>query len=233
MANRTYLINSSVLTSDRKSLQLALDEHGAEYAVVAEGAYRIPVPWFVCFGLEDLQISKTTWSKMDGTEFEQELKIPCCTVSSAVVRIEASLPIFVRLAGNLEIATPYWQYSVDCLKKLPLPFLTMDPWEVAGDCADMKEGSAQFAMAFARDEQAFVQIADYSGYRFGFEPYSFRQFMSGEELNHDARKSNSVALMGGFFDSEFWYWHRQRTTVVHAPISAQQNLKPWWKRFWR
>ena len=122
MSLRNYLLNTSVLSSDQRALSLAVRNNDAKVVEVAECINNVPLPWLACFRSSDLQPCIV--------ESDASIMVPCVDLPTAIKNLSGSLPLFERLTGEKEYAREYWQHAVDDLKKLPLPFLTMDVSEL-------------------------------------------------------------------------------------------------------
>lgn len=130
MANRGYLLNTSTLTSDPYLLGARLKEPGNDFLEAGESAYRIPVPWLLCFRPEDFHPVKVPVTGRDGGQRQDEIALPCTSVSAAIDNLSATLPIFQTLAINEEIGERYWRNAIERLRQLPLPYLTLSVLEV-------------------------------------------------------------------------------------------------------
>ncbi len=54
MSNRAILLNTEILSCDRRELEKARRTLGASYVEIGQAANRIPVPWLCCFRTADL-----------------------------------------------------------------------------------------------------------------------------------------------------------------------------------
>ena len=80
MANRGYLLNTSILTSDFYELARRRNEPGVQCEGVAESAYRIPIPWSCCFQPEDLRPVTMEYEEDDSQPPEgcpAQIALPC------------------------------------------------------------------------------------------------------------------------------------------------------------
>lgn len=128
MANRAYLLNTSILTSDTAVLEAELDDEGGSlYTPVAEAAYKIPVPWVRCLRPEDLQ---TVMVELDEPGSFFKALLPCTTVPQAIDNLQRSVPIFIQLAGDDKIGRAFLERAVEEVRALPLPYITMSVLEV-------------------------------------------------------------------------------------------------------
>ncbi len=123
MANRAYLLNTSILTSD----VAFLEQGGSLYTEVAETAYKIPVPWLRCFRAEDLQ---TVLVELDEPGSCFKALLPCTTVQQAIDNLRRSAPVFIALAGDDKIGRAFLDRAIEEVRALPLPYLTMSVLEV-------------------------------------------------------------------------------------------------------
>ena len=128
MANRAYLLNTSILTSDTAFLEAELDEEGSGfYTPVAEAAYKIPVPWLRCFRPADL---RTVMVGLDEPGSCFKALLPRTTVQQAIDNLQRSASIFIQLAGDDKVGRAFLDRAIEEVRALPLPYLTMSVLEV-------------------------------------------------------------------------------------------------------
>ena len=201
MANRGYLLNTSVLTSDFYELARRRNEPGVQCEEVAESAYRIPIPWSCCFQPEDLRMVTMEYDEDDGKPPEgcpAQIALPCTTVVKAIENLKQALPVFVQLAGNERYGREYWQDALDTLEALTLPYLTMNPVEVIFTSDPMADAKA-LAESLGGRPEAVPAMIQLSGYVEGEPTYPIDILYNipGPNL-HEPSNDNSVALnLGG------------------------------------
>ena len=186
MSLRNHLLNTSVLSSDQKALGLAVRDNGAKVVEVAECINNVPLPWLACFRTDDLQPCLV--------EADVSIRVPCVDLPTAIKNLAATLPLFERLTGEKEYAREYWQHALDDLKKLPLPFLTMDVSELLSFSSsdDLNTymvaslGGTVEALDFLKD----VFIAYYDGKL----PYKRADFYANKGITDRERIDNTIAL---------------------------------------
>lgn len=186
MSLRNHLLNTSVLSSDQKALGLAVRDNGAKVVEVAECINNVPLPWLACFRTDDLQPCFV--------EADVSIRVPCVDLPTAIKNLAATLPLFERLTGEKEYAREYWQHALDDLKKLPLPFLTMDVSELLSFSSsdDLNTymvaslGGTVEALDFLKD----VFIAYYDGKL----PYKRADFYANKGITDRERIDNTIAL---------------------------------------
>ena len=107
MANRAILLNTPFLTSDPWLLEGKLKEPGTDFMEVAEAAYKIPVPWLLCFQPEDIRpVNVPLETDADAPARAIEVGLPCTSVRQALKNMEQALPIFAAIAGHSKIGKP-------------------------------------------------------------------------------------------------------------------------------
>ena len=208
MANRAYLINSTSLTSDPAELEQLRNSHGHVDGEVAESSNRLLIPWFLCFRESDLRPVRN-----------RNFRLPCTTVAQAARNLEQSLPIFEAIAGDPTLAKQYWTLSCTLLRRLPLPYLTMDPTEVflLGD----EPSDESIAAALSGNLTAVPHLISLSGYNQEVQPYPLDVLYSMPEGEaNEARTYNSSVLDGGF-QSDFKYVMWNTTSGAAAPHTPQ------------
>ncbi len=214
LANRAYLINSTSLTCDSLELERLRERPGHVDGVVAESANRLLVPWFLCFRSSDLRPVSCDF---------MQLQLPCVTVEQAVRNLEESLPVFEAIVGNAMLARPYWALSCALLRRLPLPYLTMDPIEVLqlgwGPVDVLTE---HMASAFSGDLAAIPHLRFLTGYDQDVLPYPLEVLYSiPSGGSHEQRRWNASVLDGGFQPSfEYVHWNAVVGTDPPAPPPA-------------
>jgi hypothetical protein len=253
MANRAYLLNTDILTSDPQVLQAGLSR-GNEYVEIAEAAYRIPLPWLCCFRnapLYNVSVSMES-DLIDGQAEPFVIELPCVEVATAKHNLELSLSIFQEVAGDPNVGEDYWKLACDGLADLPLPYLTLNPIDVLF-MGDHAEESAALAACIRSPLPSASLMKRISGFEEGFSAFSAKDFYSRplKELDHQARLSCSRALDSGYLGRDHRYWHRSTpsptpSTSYSAPevkiVAESSRLappmepanvgsRPWWK-FW-
>ena len=189
------------------------------YGEVAEGANRLPLPWLLCFRPGDLRPVGGDWVP---------LKLPCTTVEQAVRNLESSLPVFEAIAGDAALARPYWKLACAMLRRLPQPYLTMEPRELFQLSPDPPQLlTERMAGAFAGDLSAVPHLKHLTGYAEGVPPYPIDVLyaMPGGQRNEE-RTWNASILDGGF-QPNFQYvrWATgPKATAPPAPPPAPMTV---------
>ncbi len=199
MSNRALLLNTAFLTSDPYLLDTKLSEPGMDFVEVAEAAYRIPVPWLLCFRPEDIRPVSVPLED----ERTQEVGLPCTSVKQALGKMERSLSIFESIAGNSKIAQMFWQNAMFYLQALPLPYLTLNPIEVMF-MMDPLPYAQLMRIAMSGDSAATDALIDLSCYEKGIQPFApdvLYAIAGGDR--RDPRNENCVALDIGY--GNFWH----------------------------
>jgi len=209
MANRTYLLNTAFPTSDPDLLEAKLSEPGNDFVEVAEAAYKIPVPWLLCFQPEDIRPVRIPVE--EGEDFESgdaaaggvEVGLPCTSVKRALKNMEQALPVFESIAGDAKLGKMFWQVAMSHLQGLPLPHLTMNPIEVMF-MDDPIPYAQLIRAAIGGGKTAIEGLIDLSCYEKGVLPYppDVLYAVTGRDHN-EARMQNSVALDIGY--ANFWH----------------------------
>jgi hypothetical protein len=196
LGNRAYLINTSWLTADPSEVA---GKHASGHisGEVASSNDRLLIPWFCCFRKSDLRPVKVD---------TEHLELPCTTLKQAVRNLEHSLPIFEALAHNPKIAHDYWTLACTLLRRLPLPYLTMDPTEVFF-ADDPKPMETALVGALSGDLSAIPHLKKLTDYDDSVLPYPIDALYSmGGGQPDQARIWNSSVLDGGFEDFQFITW---------------------------
>ena len=253
MANRAYLLNTDILTSDPQVLRAGLSR-GSEYLEIAEAAYRIPLPWLCCFRNVPLhKVSVSMEADSIGAQAEPfVIELPCVEVATAKRNLELSLSIFQEVAGDPSTGEDYWKLACDAFADMPLLYLTLNPIEVLF-MSDAAEESAAFATCIRSPSPPVSLMKRISGFEDGFSAFSAKDFYSRplKELDHQARLSCSRALDSGYLGRDHGYWHRATPTPAPSTSDSAPEAKivaesvrldppmepstvespPWWK-FW-
>ncbi|AXQ30069.1 hypothetical protein D0B54_15935 [Solimonas sp. K1W22B-7] len=212
MSNRSYLINSSFETSSPDERFRSEEEPGRVWGEVAEGSNRLPIPRFLCFRQSDLR--PATWNG------DMQRQLPCTTLEQAVRNFEQARPVYEAIAGDAGLARPYWDLVLALLRRLPLPYLSMDPveWLILGD---VEAGAARLVQALAGDLSAVPHIKAMSEYEEGARPYPLDVLYSVPSGKSDrARIWNASVLDGGFQPN------LQYATWQLGPGAAEPTLPP-------
>lgn len=221
MANRGYLLNTSTLTSDPYLLGARLKEPGNDFLEAGESAYRIPVPWLLCFRPEDFH--PVTVTGRDGAQRQGEIPLPCTSVSSAIANLSATLPIFHTLAAHDEIGEMYWRNAIERLRQLPLPYLTLSVLEVVyGD--DPVAHSRQMLEAVSGGEAALAALISLSGVEdetFGAHAPDVLHVVSPDYLD-ETRTPNAVAL--DIACTSFWHLSAGTDPASRPPLPHVMTL---------
>lgn len=191
MANRAYLINCSAPVRNRAELGSLRTQPGQVFGIVAEGANRLPIPWFLCFRPGDLPAVAPD---------QVAMHMPCVEREQAVRNLEQALPTLAAITGDAGIAQAYGSLALAMLRRLPLPYVALDPVEVFMLSSEppVKTGE-RFAAALAGDASAVPHLKAMAGYRDGAAAYPLEILYSvpGGQRNED-RAWNASVLDGGF-----------------------------------
>jgi hypothetical protein len=183
---RNYLLNTSVLSSDRSALSLAVRDHGAKVVEVAECINNVPLPWLACFRTGDLQPCIV--------DSDVSIMVPCVDLPTAIKNLAATLPLFERLTGEKEYAREYWQHALDDLKKLPLPFLTMEVSELLS-FSSADDLNTYMAASLGGTNEALDYLKDvFIAYYDGKLPYKRADFYANKGINDQERIDNTISL---------------------------------------
>lgn len=207
MANRTHLLNTPILTSDPYLLADRLSEPGSDYLEVAIAAYKIPVPWLLCFRREDFQPVTVQFDEdEDGdTPAGVEVYFPVTSAEKALENMAQSLPVFEAIAGDAKLGKMFWQNAMTTLRGLPLPYLCINPIEVMFMDEHTPYMESMFA-ATGRDDTAIRNLMDLSAYEPGVRPYPpdvlYTVATKADDSYDETRLQNCVSLDMGY--SSFW-----------------------------
>jgi len=219
MANRAFLLNTSFLTSDPYLLNAKLKEPGMDFVEVAEAAYKIPIPWLLCFRPEDIRPVSVQLTEDDDDEDDDgedagdddrdaatnavEVGLPCTSVKQALQNMEQALPTFEAIVGDSKLARTFWQNAMSYLEVMPLGYLTMNPLEVMF-MMDPLPYAQQIRAALGGGQAAIDSLMDLSCYEKGVRPFPLDVLYTGRGGNrNDPRLQNCVALDIGY--GNFWH----------------------------
>ena len=207
MSVNGYLLNSNARASDAEELKALRTRPGHLDAVVAEGSNRLLVPWFLCFRPGDVR-------GIDAAS--GPLPRPCTTVAQATRNLEGSLPVFEAIAGDAALAEAYWSLACKLVRRLPLPYLSLELSEVLESGGDTPEHAARQVMgALSGDLTAVPFIKSLVEYRDGVAPYPpdvLYAIGGGIDVYGD-RTWNSTVLDGGFQpDFKYVAWNKAGDT---------------------
>ena len=204
MANRAILLNTPFLTSDPWLLEGKLKEPGTDFMEVAEAAYKIPVPWLLCFRSEDIRpVNVPLETDADAPARAIEVGLPCTSVRQALKNMEQALPIFTAIAGNSKIGKLFWQNAMTYLQAMPLRYLALNPIEVMF-MADHAPYEQLMRTAMSGDSAAIEALVELSCYQKGVQPFppDVLYAVAGGD-RRDPRNENCVALDIGY--GSFWH----------------------------
>jgi hypothetical protein len=205
MSNRSYLLNTSVLTSDPYLLAAKLSEPDNDFVEVAEAAYKIPIPWLLCFRPADIRPVRVPLEDIDTGDTDAggiEVGLPCTSVKQAVENMARALPVFESIVRDSTTAKMFWQNAMTYLQAMPLPYLTMNPTEVMF-MSDPHPYAQLMLTALSGDEAAVERMMDLSCYEKGVLPYPPDVLYAVSGDNGDkVRMQNCVALDIGY--GNFW-----------------------------
>ncbi|MET3130307.1 TPR repeat protein [Oxalobacteraceae bacterium GrIS 1.11] len=221
MANRSYLLNTRILSSDPAALVTALRQDGMNFLEVAQASYRIPFPWLCCFRHSDLRAVRLIDHGDDGQPQVREILLPSTSLEHALRNLRAALPLFEKLLGDAALAREYWSAAVDELRRMPLPFLMLDPCELL-NIPGGEQSAPLLAAALAGDDSALPYMVALAGFGDTCAPYGLAEFRAGlgqreGDADYAERKRNTLALdFGGA-----WIWHADTVPeVAAAPLSS-------------
>jgi hypothetical protein len=247
MANRAYLLNIPIVTSDPYALQAGLSQCN-EYVEIADASYRIPLPWLCCFnGAPLYSVSVPTEPQSEDCPNPLVIELPCIDVVTAQQNLHASLSVFQEFAGDAATGEGYWKHACEGLMDLPLSYLTLNPIDVLF-MEDPSDVAMKLAACFRSSQPDISLLKSLAKPWDGFTAYSASDFYSlpFEKLDHKARLESSRALDAAYLGKDSRYWHRSTTSQVAAPDVAKkpegefpttiapleetgQKLRPWWK----
>jgi hypothetical protein len=223
MSNDAFLLNTDILTSDMQELQAATAGGNVRHVLAAEASNRVPVPWLCCFRRSDLRQVELSFQTGPNQFDRMKADLPCVSVAGARRNLEASLPLFEAIVGNAAVAQGYWRAALQGLERMSLPYLTINPIEVFL-LNDPAEENLAFSECLDGTVQSIQFIKRLAFYQDGFEPYTVEQLhsCSPDELDHEARRSNSAAL-----DAGLGFTGDEESPSTAPPHTAMN--KPWWK----
>lgn len=148
MSNNAYLLNTPARVRDLASLQ-------GRWLIVAEGRYRIPLPWLCMFSETDLRPCTIMFHQsrmVDGEKKDLLGKFsilnPSTSVQEAKRNLAKARPVFEALAGDPETGAKHWRAALASLEELPLDYLSLDPTELLL-MGDLKEGAMELISALS------------------------------------------------------------------------------------
>lgn len=224
MSNDANLYNTSFLTSDPYLLSEKSQQPGNDYLIIANAAYKIPVPWLLCFRPEDMQLVKIPMDEDDEDQGFIEARMPCTTVERALQKMEQSLPVFEAITGETKMAAMFWQMAVSCLKSLPLPYLALNAFEVM--FMDEPEPYEEAILAALGDDEAAIEnMKELSCYDDSVKPFPPDVLYGASTMDRDdARLQNCVALDVSYGSS--WIQPRGTEKRPKLPLPANSIAAP-------
>ncbi len=233
MTNRASLLNTAFLTSDEEVLEDLLARPGNHYAEVAFASYRLPVPWLRCFRQSDLRPVTVKFGRADEYDFDDDvghghasalpsqvqLSLPCTTVAQAIANLECSLPLFVQIGGDAQIAQDYLDSAIAGLKSLPLPFLTLSAKELILG-GDVQRYMANLKAAMGDGEDAIPALKALSCAEDGALAYPLDVLRSVSSNHERKRMANALALDAGIVHPGIFSWHDARGEIVDIDPAA-------------
>jgi hypothetical protein len=237
MANRAFLLNTSFLTSDPYLLEAKLKEPGMDFVEVAEAAYKIPIPWLLCFRPEDIRLVTVQLEEEDEDDDDEdfdengnddhepsasrvEVGLPCTSVKQALQNMEQARPMFEAIVGDSKLARTFWQNAMTYLQSMPLAYLTMNPLEVMF-MTDPLPYAQQLRAALGGGKAAVEALMDLSCYEKGVRPFPLDVLYAvpGGSDRNDPRLQNCVALDIGYGND----WH---TSADHEGVKRARLPLP-------
>jgi hypothetical protein len=120
--------------------------------------------------------------------------VPCVDLPTAIKNLTAALPLFERLTGEKEYSREYWQHALDDLKKLPLPFLTMDVHELLS-FSSADDLNTYMAASLGGTAEALDYLKDvFLAYYDGKMPYKRADFRTNKGIDDQERIDNTISL---------------------------------------
>ena len=196
MANWAHLYNVKLPTSD-PAVFLEDDSSGqAQCLEVADAAYRLPLPWLLCFRgaqVHPVAVPVVNW-RDDTPAGDVIMHLPFVTVEQAVRNLERSQALFVQVAGDAELGEQYWREACEGLVELPWPYLAMDPVEVL--LGGWEDVDAALRGCFDGDAPDLDMLCELAGADPGHAPYPVAAMRRGrsDELSDEEKLSASKAL---------------------------------------
>ena len=221
MSNDALLFN----TPDEDANFFEKDKLPSKYVYLAEGVYRIPIPWFFCFQETDLRTVTYEYDEENGGKVE--LTIPVTTTQKAIQNF-LDAENLMRKVCDSEIAAGYHEHAVKLFSDFRYDYITMDYRDIFHS-AEWDDDA--FRRCFTRTESALKDIKLFAGYDDRFEPYSVDEFInwSPDRLDSD-RNNNSAAIDSGFVSSEYRLEIPRKNKRKLS--GAKRKPRPWWM-FWR
>ena len=207
MANRGYLINTTAFTSDPAELTRMRAQAGHIDGEVASSANRVLIPWFCCFRKCDLRPVKNP---------DYALQLPCTTVAQATRNLEASLPVFTGLVREESVARAYWDFACGMVRRLPLPYLTVNPLEVFLS-TDPPAYIAALSGALKSDGISLPHLVQLCEYDTSAAPYPLDVLYSIPAGEADEARMFNASLLDGGFQPDFKYVHWNLGPGAQAP----------------
>lgn len=210
MANRAYLINTTAPVHSRTELTSQRGQPGHVFGIVAEGANRLPIPWFLFFRPSDLPQVPPEQAVMS---------MPCVAVDRAVANLEHAMPTLTAITGDADVARSYGALALTMLRRLPLPYIAMDPVEVFMLSSEPPAAmGARFAAALVGDSSAIPHLKAMSEYKEGVAAYPIDiLYAVPGGLRNEARAWNASVLDGGFQPNfKFVSWVKAKETPAPA-----------------
>lgn len=226
MSNNAYLLNTSTPISDPYRLAELRNEPGNDYLEVSCAAYRIPVPWLLCFRATDLQTVEIPMDDDEGDSRILRVQLPCTRVELAKENLQEALPVFVRLANDEALGKEYLDFALKALSVYPLPYLSLNPMEVAF----MDDPEPYMETMERAIEGSITDVAELSCLSEGATPYPLDIFYTVPSRDHfDAsRIESSIALDIGA--GMCWYQspgsaRKERPDFVNAFFAEHPSLR--------
>lgn len=197
------LLNTMQIASSSAALAERLHQQGEEYVELGLTEGYVPLPWLACFRPEDLPTAA-------GASL---LQVP---LERALENLAQTLPAFARMAGDANLARAYWQEAIAQLRRLPLPWLSLD----VGDWPTQPLLGA----ALKGQEQALLAL---TAFQRGAPPLPLAEFRSSKVLAADAtRLANSVAMAWSGAQPEAWAWWTRLPAAAPDGRSVVAQSRP-------
>jgi len=203
MSNTTYLYNVAapvVVVAGR----VQGTTESVEGMAVAEAPHRVPLPWLLAFLPAHLRRVNVTYQTGPAQWSSRRAIVPVSSVNDALHTFLAHRSALTALVKDDQLVDGFARLMVDGLTSLPLPYLALDPFEVA-DLNDPEMPSRSVERALGSDTASAAARLALSGFVPGVRPYAAAVlYQSPSELKDSARAQNAVALDPGFLPSSQW-----------------------------
>ncbi len=192
MSNDAYFYNTSIQHAD--FFNIGKSPTRSEYAGVATGVYRLPIPWFFCFDVTDLSYLNFEFDTTLGMS-SVNLTVPYTTSKKAIENLYSSQDLMRKICGDSEIGDSYWKWAVERFVNLRFDYVTFAYVDIF---LGAEWNDDRFRLCFERTDAALEAIREFAGYSVEHVPYSADVFFKNPPLSDAHRSNNSAALNFGF-----------------------------------